>query len=150
MQMKLRFSWILDGKLAVGERPRSYFDLMSLGFTAAVNLQEEGEPNPVREIPEGFLWKRVSIEDGIVGGVPSVEQIKTAVKAIEGFLKEERATYVHCYAGVGRSPTVCMAYLARSESLRLVEAYDRIATAHPLTDPTSEQLQTLDRYLREL
>ncbi len=150
MQMKLRFSWILEGMLAVGERPHSYFDLERLGFTAALNLQEEQEPNPEGQLPEGFLCERVSMEDGIVGGIPSIEQIRRAVNVVARFLAEGRPTYVHCYAGVGRSPTVCMAFLGRTESLSLVQAYDRVAAAHDLTDPTSEQLSALDQYLQTM
>src|SRR5262245_48952169 len=126
MKRPLRYSWVLPDVLAVGERPARLADLAALGFGAVLSLQEDDEPRPEGEAPAGLKVGRVRIRDGIVGGVPTVGQLAEAVAFLDRFIGEGLRTYVHCYAGVGRSPTVCMAYLARRESLGLGDAYWRV------------------------
>ena len=96
-----------------GVAPRRYGVLADLGFTAALSLQESYEDGPEhQEMPPGFTQAQVPIRDGIVGGIPSVDQIAEAVEKLHGLL-DNHVVYVHCFAGVGRSPLVCAAYLAR-------------------------------------
>ncbi len=145
----LRFSWIIDARLAVGPAPRSYDALADRDFTAAVNLQEESEPGPARQpTPPGFRVIQIPMRDGIVGGVPTVDQVARAVEAIRELVEEGRKTYVHCYAGVGRSPLCCIAYLARHHDLDLREATARVVERHPMAAPNARQMGAVDRYLR--
>jgi dual specificity protein phosphatase-like protein len=147
MERALRYSWILPGRLAVGERPSSFALLRGLGFDAVLSLQEEDEPGPGDQPSAGQERAQVPIRDGLLGGVPSVEQLRRAIEALAGFLDRGKRTYVHCYAGVGRSPTVCMGYLARAEGLGLMSAYERVASLHAPTAPTAGQLAALALYL---
>jgi protein-tyrosine phosphatase len=82
--------------------------------------------------------------------VPSPEQLRKAIDALGRFLDRGRVAYVHCYAGVGRSPTVCMGYLARAERLTLVEAFGRVVSHHEPASPTAGQLAALSLYLASL
>ena len=150
MERPLYYSWILPERLAVGERPRSFAELQHLGFAAVLSLQEESEPGPEGAPPAGFVSRLVGIRDGIVEGVPSPEQFREAVEVLAGFLGKGLRTYVHCYAGVGRSPTICMGYLARSENLSLGEAYRRVVALHEPTAPTAGQLAVLAQFLADL
>jgi hypothetical protein len=149
MRPRLRHSWIIPGRLAVGEHPASFEDLAALGFTAAVSLQEPHEPGPWEEPPEGFAVARVPVQDGLDGGVPAMVQLEAAVEAIRGFLDGGRITYVFCYAGVGRSPVACMAYLGRVVGLDPDEAYRNVVDAHFPTNPTEAQLHALARFLSD-
>lgn len=143
----LKFSWILPQRLAVGPAPRNYRALKKLGFSAALNLQEDSEPGPAgAEVPEGFTVARVPIRDGIIGGIPTVEQIAEAVETLEDLVRQG-AVYVHCFAGVGRSPMVCMAYLAGAEGKDLEEAREFVASRHIPAAPSESQLETVERYL---
>lgn len=42
---------------------------------------------------------------------------------------------VHCEAGISRSPTICMAYIMRTERLQLEEAFDIIKKRRPFISP---------------
>lgn len=147
MQRKLRYSWILPGELAVGERPDRLSELHSLGFSAALSLQEDHESGPEDDSPTCFQWKRVPIPDGIWGGVPTISQLHQAVEVIRKFLDGGDRTYVHCLAGVGRSPLACMAYLGRYRNVGLGEAIRRVSMSHLPTNPSGGQLSILARYL---
>src|ERR1041385_8568423 len=130
MERKLRYSWVVPGRLAVGEHPRSLATLAGLGFQAALSLQEEEEDGPRDDSPPDFSFVRVPVRDGLVGGAPTPAQLKEASDAIGRFLDAGLPTYVFCYAGVGRSPLACMAYLGRTGRLSLGEAYRKVAGAH--------------------
>jgi dual specificity protein phosphatase-like protein len=147
MQRQLRYSWIIRQRLAVGERPPSLACLADLGFSGALSLQEAEEPGPQDQPPPDFRFHRVPIQDGLIGGVPSSAQLEQAVAALAGLLAEGRQTYVYCYAGVGRSPLVCMAYLASSRKLSLIECYRQVSDAHLPTEPTAGQLKALALFL---
>lgn len=143
----VRFSWIIPELLAVGPEPRNYHDLRDAGpFSAVLSLQEEDEsPDPIH-LPEGLEWYRVPIKDGAFGGVPTVDQIAESVATLERLLPE-KPTLVHCFAGVGRSPCVCAAYIARKTRTNLEDALALVARAHPPTDPTPEQIHITREYL---
>lgn len=42
---------------------------------------------------------------------------------------------VHCEAGISRSPTICMAYIMRTQQLRLDEAFDIIKQRRAVISP---------------
>ena len=149
MERYLRYSWIIRERLAVGEHPPSIAYLQGLGFTGALSLQELEEPGPRDPPTPDFSFRRVPIQDGVIGGVPSSAQLEEAVEALAGLLAEGRRTYVFCYAGVGRSPLVCMAYLASSKKLPLIEGYRLVSEAHLPTEPTAGQLRALAHFLGE-
>ena len=144
------FSWIIDDKLAVGPAPRTYHLLLRRGFTAALSLQEDSEPGPSRaEIPPGFILERVPIRDGVIGGKPTEGQLQDAVDRLHRLLGRN-TVYVHCFAGVGRSPLVCVAYLARYCLMSFQDAMLHVSQRHPNTAPTEGQLETLYRYLEHI
>lgn len=144
----LSYSWVIDGRLAVGPAPRRYRTLVGLGFGGALNLQQDIEPGPLREaIPADFEVFRAPIADGVIGGIPELEEIERAVEGLKSLLDRGRA-YVHCFAGVGRSPSVCIAYLARYQSFDFDAALRHVLDRHPPADPTEEQIEAVRAYLR--
>lgn len=144
----IRFSWVLDRRLAVGSAPRTYEALRRRGFTAAVSLQEDSEVGPAHEtVPRDFDAFRIPIRDGVAGGVPTVEQVARAAALVKKLLDDGRTTYVHCYAGVGRSPMACVAYLARFEKMTLEEATALVLARHAFAAPNDVQVEAVDRYL---
>lgn len=144
----LRYSWIVEGSVAVGPAPRNYEVLQRLGFDAAVNLQEETEPGPLGQPePDQFTVISVPIRDGVIGGVPTVDQVTRAAESIHELVQEERSVYVHCFAGVGRSPMACIAYVARYTSTTLDEAIQRILVCHRFAEPNADQLAAVEAFL---
>lgn len=62
--------------------------------------------------------------------------LPTAVRALHGLLRQGHRVYVHCTAGLNRSPLVVLAYLTLIEGLRLEAARDLLRRARPGVFPS--------------
>lgn len=147
--MSKRFSWILPDQLAVGSFPEdgaAIFKLRKEGITAVLTLTEEPEIKVPSELQHNFVWERVAIPDGYTGGIPSVEQFESALRIVNRWAKKRHAIYIHCLAGVGRSPSVCCLYLVANKSMSLDEAIAHVKEQHSYASPDQHQV----RVMREL
>jgi len=145
-----RFSWILPQKLAVGSFPRSDSQanyLTRQGVTAVLCLTEP----PERSIPDSmfhrFVWERVAIPDGYTGGVPELEHFVRALATLTRWHDKGHAVYVHCLAGVGRSPSVCAAYIAQTQEIPLDEAIALVKQQHEFANPDAAQVAVMREFL---
>lgn len=148
--MALDFSWIRPRALAVGCAPLAdnADELAAAGITAVLNLQEAGEwVWPPESIPPRFRWAGVPIVDSFRQGVPTVEQLAEAVETLRAWRASGEVVYVHCALGLGRSPLVCMAYLAVAERLSLARAISLVHQRRPNADPTPQQMLRLCEYV---
>lgn len=59
-------------------------------------------------------------------------------------------TLIHCYAGISRSPTLCMAYLMKDYNMTLHEAYLHVLNQRPVIRPNRGFLKQLTDYERHL
>jgi protein-tyrosine phosphatase len=142
---------LIPGQLALGPSPGavSFEQLAAVGISAILCLQEVGEcPAPSEPSQLGMRWARVPVADGHAGGAIGLDQLRRAVAQIRRWREEGRMVYVHCYAGIGRAPTVCAAYLAACEGSSLGEALARVKQARPLASPTAQQLLVLAEFVR--
>lgn len=57
--------------------------------------------------------------------------LAAAVDAVDQMIAAGRPTLLHCTAGVNRSPTVAIAWLARARGLTLDEAWAQVTTRRP-------------------
>ncbi|ERN39869.1 putative protein-tyrosine phosphatase [Rubidibacter lacunae KORDI 51-2] len=147
-----RFSWVLSQKLAVGPFPHSENQagyLARQGITAVLCLTEPDE----RDVPSGifnrFVWERVAIPDGFTGGVPEVEHFTQSLAILTRWHRKGHAVYVHCLAGVGRSPSVCAAYVARTQSIDLDYAIALVKQQHEIANPDSAQVAIMREFLSQ-
>ncbi len=123
---------VLPG-LFVGPDPREAADLealRSLKVTAILSLQTEDD---LRD--RGIRWEEKAAR--AVGlafwNLPVIDfdsadlqhKLPECVSALDGMIKAGHCVYVHCTAGVSRSPTVVVAYLHRCLAWPLEQA-----TAH--------------------
>ncbi len=111
----------LDHELAVGSAPTSAEEIEGLaaaGVRAVVNLQSDADLR-ARGLHWPTLWQlytRAGIE---VTRVPIVDfdrkdlgrRLDDAVAAVQAHLEAGRKVYVHCSAGLNRSPTTVIATL---------------------------------------
>jgi hypothetical protein len=142
---------LVPGQLALGPCPgeASLAELREAGISAILCLQELSEcPAPPKTLLRGLHWARVPVADGHAGGSIRLEQLRRAVDQIQRWRDEGRMVYVHCYAGIGRAPTVCAAYLIESEGLGLGAALARVKRARPAASPTAQQLLVLSEFVR--
>ncbi|MBD3328798.1 protein phosphatase [Candidatus Peregrinibacteria bacterium] len=73
---------------------------------------------------------------------PTDEDLITGVEFIEKEVKNGGKVYVHCRAGVGRGPTMVIAYLI-STGYTLSEAIELIKKVRNFINPTEEQMESL-------
>lgn len=66
-----------------------------------------------------------------------------AVDAVAGALAGGRTAYLHCTAGVNRSPSVAIGYLVRHCGLDMNAAWDQVCTRRPIVAPNRT---VLDRW----
>ena len=64
--------------------------------------------------------------------------LPTAVRGLYGLLRQGHRVYVHCTAGINRSPLVVLTYLTLVEGIGLEEAMTLLLRARPEVCPTWE------------
>ncbi|PSO74071.1 MAG: phosphatase [Cyanobacteria bacterium SW_12_48_29] len=150
--MSDRFSWILPQNLAVGSFTNSSLsvtDLSRMGITAILCLTKKKERAVPAEILNRFVWERVAIPDGFRGGTPSTEQIARALAVLSCWHQQGHVVYVHCLAGVGRSPSVCAAYLTYTQGMNLEEALSLVKERHPYAKPDPRQIKIMQKFFTQ-
>lgn len=146
-----RLSWIIPGKLAVGGLPQSADSsiLAREKIKVVLSLCAQSEGSLPEEIVQKFRCLRFILPDShyILGLQPS--QLEQVVELIHTHIQSQQPVYVHCLAGVERSPTACIAYLCLHHDMELWEAINRVKQAHPNARPTEGQVQAIRDLIRQ-
>src|ERR1700681_2205249 len=116
--MPMKCSWVLPN-LALGSAPQvdeEFQELKSQLITAILSLQTDQdrghggiEAEQIAADKAGLAVCSVPIED--FNRAELRVRLPDGVTALERLLKQGHIVYVHCTAGVNRSPTVVAAYL---------------------------------------
>jgi len=146
--------WPLNGNVVrhdrvVGSGPRERSDLDALRVatraSAMLSVQHDeclahqgiDDPGLVRYGRRlGLTMERCPLRDFD----PADQQrgLPTAVRTLYGLLRQGHRVYVHCTAGINRSPLVVLAYLTLVEGMSLEEAMTLLLRARPEVCPTWE------------
>lgn len=137
--------------LFVGSCPRDQADIdylkTDVGITAVLNLQTD-----VDCIQWGIRWERMEAAYRASGlelrQVPVIDfrpdelqrRLPACVQALDELLRADHTAYVHCTAGVNRSPSTVVAYLHWIRGMGLDEALDFVMERHPC-DPYVEAVR---------
>lgn len=146
--MLFEVSWVLNDQLCVGAAPKTIEHLQSLrsqGIKSILNLCSMSDFDLPPETFQFFEWRNFPLPDHRSGRVPEFHELKTCLNFIKE-LKHYNPTYVHCLAGVERSPLVILAWLMQNKKLRLQQALDYLQQVHPGTCPLPQQLRFLEFY----
>jgi protein-tyrosine phosphatase len=143
--------------LFVGSCPRDPADIDSLatksGITAVLNVQTD-EDLAYWDISwhemeavyrrSGIEVRRVPVQD--FNPEELRRKLPACVQAPDGLLRAGHTVYVHCSAGMNRSPSTVVAYLHWVQGMPLNEAVEYVLNRHP-SDPYVEaiRLATADR-----
>src|SRR5712692_4970325 len=133
--------WVATG-LARGSDIRDLDFLRRQGISAVVGLQAERLDEESKLRSAGIEYLRVPIKDG---HAPELSQIQSMVSWINKQAENGRKVYMHCAAGVGRAPTMAIAYLV-STGLTADQALLRIKEKHRDTDPGPRQIEAVREY----
>ena len=135
--------------LVVGSCPRTPSDLDALRVETRVSAvlsvqhddclakQEIDYPRQVRYGRRlGLTMERCPLRDFD----PADQQrgLPAAVCALYGLLRQGHRVYIHCTAGINRSPLVVLTYLTLIEGMSLEEAMTLLLRARPAVCPTWE------------
>jgi atypical dual specificity phosphatase len=103
-----------------------------------------------KAIRQGFRCLRVPLTDSRSVQPLDPFDLGEAVDLIQWNLSKQLPVYVHCLAGMERSPTVCLAYLCRYQQFDLLDALGWLRHVHPATRITGAQLSSVRHYLQSL
>ena len=145
MKKRFKLDWVLSNELAVGPAPlkQSHFEyLANKKIKSILNLCNEKEA-PIDEIYKSvFNFKRFTLPDHKVNKEIEIYEIKEIIKIIES-LKSSGAIYIHCFAGVERSPLICMAWLISKHKLSPQRSLDYLMEVHKGCNPLPSQYKLL-------
>jgi protein-tyrosine phosphatase len=119
-----------------------YRDLIAQGVTHVVDLREEGSDDATMMAALGFQWCHLPMRDRAAPAPGQVEDLR------DWFARDsddDAVLYIHCHAGLGRTPTVAIALLMH-QGVPLADAHRQVRGARPGAQPTAAQ----DAYLEAL
>jgi hypothetical protein len=139
--------------LLLGRAPLTPADVLGLkrrGVTAVLSLQTDADcaawglswPLLVSWYrTAGLEVRRVPIEDWSAQAV--LDHLDEAVAELGALLDAGHTVYLHCTAGVNRSPSVALGYLRRIRGEPLKKALRHLRRRRPQVDPYPEVLDAL-------
>jgi protein-tyrosine phosphatase len=111
--------------------------LKALGVTAIVNMREF--PIFQESQYEGFRYLHLPTVDNTP---PTMETLIKGAAFVEKEIKAGGKAYIHCRQGLGRGPTMCMAYLI-STGLTYDDAFALVKKVRTFINPRSGQIKRL-------
>ena len=143
--MQITIDWILVNELAIGQAPSNDIDIELLRknrIKTIISLCYDSEDSPPKGIESTFKCLRYPLPDHRKGTIPKIEDILHVLHLIKKNIKNG-PIYIHCLAGMERSPLICLGWLIKEKGYSLQVALDYIMQMHPGTSPLGEQLKLL-------
>ena len=144
--MAIKINWVLNKKLALGPAPRKKEDLNKLKnnqIKSILSLCSENEVNVEVNYEEDFYCKRVILPDHKYEEALTIDQLNLAINTLAEII-EFGPVYVHCVAGIERSPLLCMAWLVKNYELTPTQALDYLMDVNAGTNPLPDQFSLLN------
>ena len=133
--------WVVPGQFLAGEHPEDFAEketeerlsrLLAAGIRTFIDLTEERETNGyaliLRCLAEErgleITYLRIPIPDR---SVPSTWTLRCILDLIDRSMTDQRAAFVHCFAGIGRTGTVVGCHLRRHQHATAEEVMGKIA-----------------------
>uniref|UniRef100_A0A3Q3WRK1 Dual specificity protein phosphatase n=1 Tax=Mola mola TaxID=94237 RepID=A0A3Q3WRK1_MOLML len=100
-----------------------------LGITALINVSA----NCPNHFEDSFLYKSIPVEDNHKADISS--WFNEAIEFIDSVRNKGGRVFVHCQAGISRSATICLAYLMRTNRVKLDEAFEFVKQRRSIISP---------------
>jgi protein-tyrosine phosphatase len=121
--------------------------LQQQGIQAVVNLCAERQDDVQRLAAANMAYLWLPVLDT---RAPSLEQIEQAIQWMQHQRQCNRAIYVHCAAGVGRSAMLLACWYVYHQRLSAMDALHLIKSKHPQSSLTRRQTHQLYRFAQSL
>ncbi|CAH2277189.1 dual specificity phosphatase 1 [Pelobates cultripes] len=103
--------------------------LDALGITALINVSA----NCPNHFEGHYVYKSIPVEDSHKADISS--WFNEAIDFIDSVKKIGGRVFVHCQAGISRSATICLAYLMRTNRVKLDEAFEFVKQRRSIISP---------------
>ncbi|NXU43025.1 DUS1 phosphatase, partial [Drymodes brunneopygia] len=103
--------------------------LDALGITALINVSA----NCPNHFEGHYQYKSIPVEDNHKADISS--WFNEAIDFIDSVKKDGGRVFVHCQAGISRSATICLAYLMRTNRVKLDEAFEFVKQRRSIISP---------------
>eukprot|EP01095_Lingulamoeba_sp_RSL-Kostka_P009441 TRINITY_DN3270_c0_g1_i1.p1 TRINITY_DN3270_c0_g1~~TRINITY_DN3270_c0_g1_i1.p1 ORF type:complete len:176 (+),score=37.21 TRINITY_DN3270_c0_g1_i1:41-568(+) len=118
--------------------------LDNLKITHILNVADDVQ----NYFPKDYIYKNLMVRDlGQDEGITRV--FDEAFDFINKVKQEETRVFVHCIAGINRSPTICIASLMKLENKTLKESYDMIVDKRQI-QPFNDNIEALINFEKKL
>lgn len=147
----LKVRWVLPNQLAVGRCPHPGEGslLTDAGIHSVLTLCNESEASIPDEIYQRFHVVRHPLPDSHQAAALTPHGVMTALNIIHTNVVHHRPIYVHCLAGMERSPTICIAYLCLFKGYGLWESLNWLKQLNPRTNPNEAQLAVVQSLIHQ-
>jgi protein tyrosine phosphatase (PTP) superfamily phosphohydrolase (DUF442 family) len=112
--------------------------LKDLGVTAIINMRMHSVYSEAQY--EGFDYLHLPTPDNTP---PLLEVLTKGADFADSATKNGGKVYIHCRQGLGRGPTMCVAYLLKT-GLTVADALTLIKKARPFINPRPGQIERLN------
>ncbi|XP_020784081.1 dual specificity protein phosphatase 1 [Boleophthalmus pectinirostris] len=100
-----------------------------LGITALINVSA----NCPNHFEDSYQYKSIPVEDNHKADISS--WFNEAIEFIDSIRNKGGRVFVHCQAGISRSATICLAYLMRTNRVKLDEAFEFVKQRRSIISP---------------
>ncbi|MGA9380457.1 MAG: dual specificity protein phosphatase [Phormidium sp.] len=144
-------NWVIPGKLAIGKLPQSgdSEQLIKANIRTVLSLCSEQEGVLPDEITKNFQCFRLVLPDRHYNTKMTAEELAEAVNIVHQNIQNNTPIFVHCLAGIERSPTVCIAYLCKYHKMELWEAANWVKQVHSSSLPNDSGLRAIRELLQQ-
>lgn len=146
--MAFGVSWVLRQQLCLGPAPRNLDDLQTLkseGVISVLSVCVESDFRPLPQLADWFEWRWFPLPDHRSGRPPEPAELSSCLELLAELMAKP-PVYVHCLAGMERSPLLVLVWLMQHRRLNLQQALDYLQQVHPGTNPLPEQLAVLKHF----
>lgn len=135
----------------VPDSPERVASLRKVNITGLVSVQTDNDLISVG-VPWQLMWKFLMAQ-GIAAHRHPISDfdelalargLTPAVAAVQEMLSSGRITYLHCTAGINRSPTVAIAWLVRHGGMDVETAWTQVVERRP----SAPHRAALERWLK--
>ena len=147
--MFFKFNWVLINELAISSAPTNEKSLLLIkneGIKSILTLCSEKEVCLPEKISREFIHKRIVLPDHSYKEDLKINDIKKSLDMIFE-LKKNGPVLVHCYAGIERSPLICIAWLINKKGYDIDTSLRYLMQVNPGTNPLAKQLRLLKQFV---